>query len=55
MTKEWSKSKERDDYDIPRHVLGIPKLTNQELYGARRNIQLIAQAICEYVWAKKFC
>ncbi len=41
-------------YDYYRQSLNKPELTNKEIDGMRKNVQLVVQAICEHVWGKEF-
>jgi len=49
------KIKKRPDiYDKYRRILKMPDLSNKEIDGMRKYLNLLAQTICEHVWGKKF-
>ena len=54
MRKKKANSRKETIYDKYRRTLGMPQLTDREIDEMRRNLQLLAQAICEHVWGKKF-
>lgn len=41
-------------YEKYRRILKMPNLTNKKIDEMRKNLGLIAQTICEYVWGEKF-
>lgn len=54
MTVTAPKNKKKDIYDKYRRILEMPDLSDKEVEEMRKNLKLIAQTICEYVWGKKF-
>lgn len=49
-----SKLKKRNIYNEYRRILQQSDLTEKEIDKMRSNIVLLAQAVCEHVWKKKF-
>jgi len=51
-----SKNKRRkiNIYEKYRRILKMPKLKDKEIDEMRKNLSLLAQAICENLWGKKF-
>lgn len=43
-----------DQSEKYRQILNLPELTDDEIRESQRNLRLLAQAICEHVWKKKF-
>jgi len=55
MKSKRKKSKKNlNIYDKYRQTLGMPNLTKEEIDKMRYHISLIAQAVAEHVWGKKF-
>ncbi len=48
------KKRKVDIYEKYRSILKMPGLTNKEIDEMRKHLGLLAQAICEHVWEKKF-
>jgi hypothetical protein len=48
------KKKETDIYQKYRYILNMPDLKHSEIDIMRKHLGLLAQTICEHVWAKKF-
>jgi hypothetical protein len=48
------RKKSLDIYDKYRRILRMPDLSNKEIDEMRKYHGLLAQAICEHVWGKKF-
>jgi len=51
MTK---RGKRFDIYKKYRCILKMPNLSNKKINEMRKNLELLAQTICEHVWKKKF-
>ena len=51
-----SKNKRRkiNIYEKYRRILKMPKLEDKEIDEMRKNLSLLVQTICEYIWGKKF-
>jgi len=54
MKKAFKKVKGGNIDDEYRRILEIPSLGNQEIDRMREHVTLLAQAVCEHVWRKKF-
>jgi len=55
MTRKGKIKKEKADiYSKYRQILDMPHLTNRQIDQMRKNLGLLARAICEHVWHKKF-
>jgi len=52
--KKNSKLKKKNIYNEYRRILQQPNLTDKEIDKIRSNMVLLAQAVCEHVWKKKF-
>jgi len=48
------KGKRSDIYSKYRRILKMPNLSNKKIDKMRKNLELLAQTICEHVWKKKF-
>ena len=54
MNKNSRKTTTKNIYDKYRVILEMPNLPDKEVEKVRHNLRLIATAICEHVWKKKF-
>lgn len=54
MNKNHRKTASKSIYDKYRKILENPELTEKEVEEMRHNLRLVATAICEHVWQKKF-
>lgn len=54
MNKDLKKNKNENINNEYRKIFKVPELTDKEVEEIRHNLKLIATAICEHVWKKKF-
>jgi hypothetical protein len=54
MKRSATKKRKGDLREQYRQILNMPELTDHEVREIRKNLRLLAQAICEHVWKKKF-
>jgi hypothetical protein len=52
--KGITRKKGRDVYSRYRTALRIPRLGRKKIVEIRQALQVIARAVCEHVWGKKF-
>jgi hypothetical protein len=48
------RKKRSDIYEIYRRILKMQGLSRKSIEEMRKNLELVAQIICEHVWGKKF-